>query len=1120
MCYMEEVDLEVVVAWREEQQGHAGALMYEDDPLWYKDAIIYQLHVKCFSDSNDDGIGDFAGLASKLEYIRDLGATAIWLLPFYPSPLKDDGYDIADYRDVHPDYGTLRELRAFVRRAHQMGLKVITELVINHTSEQHPWFQAARRAPPGSAKRDFYVWSDTDQKLAGTRIIFTDTETSNWAWDPVAQAYYWHRFFSHQPDLNHNNPRVVRAVMRVMRFWLEIGVDGLRLDAIPYLCVREGTNNENLPETHQVIKQLRAYLDRHFHNRMLLAEANQWPEDVRHYFGDEDECHMAFHFPLMPRIYMAVAQEDRQPIVEILGQTPGIPESCQWAIFLRNHDELTLEMVTDRERDYMYQTYAADPKMRRNVGIARRLAPLMDNDRDKIELLNSLLLSLPGTPIIYYGDELGMGDNIYLGDRNGVRTPMQWSIDRNAGFSHVDPAQLYLPVIMNPVYGYQAVNVEAQARSPSALLNWMRQIIAVRKEHRAFGRGTIRFLEPHNGRILAYLRQHESETLLCVANLARSAQPVELDLREFNGLIPVELMGRTPFPRIGELPYLLTLPRYGFYWFRLSRDDETQSSFEELRDRPRFRWPFWVLPDGWLTVVEGREHIERELLPDFLRAQRWFGAKGASIEQVQLESEIVREGGSQWLLAVARVVVGGEAQSYFLPLSLSWEEAGDRVLTEHPQAVVAKVRHGPHPGVLHDAFFDPDFARWLLEAVRQERRLDFAGGEIGCMVTQVFPGALAQGPSQVRPMSVEQSHTSLVLDDLLIMKGYRRMPRSPSPELEVGRFLTEVARFPNTPPVAGAVEYRPAEGPARNLALLQGFVHSQGDGWAYSLEQLEEVLELHLAQTRASQSGDGSPELLPGTEERQRSYLAWVHTLGLRTGQLHSALAHDSDEPAFAPEPITASDLERWHELVLADARRTLDALDGQRDQVGEQVRPLLDRLLGQRGAVLERIEHALPARVDAFKTRFHGDYHLGQVLVVGHDVQIIDFEGEQPRPGMPRLLKHSPLRDVAGMLRSFDYAAYAAVFGVSVGRPDDRTVLEPIAREWHDRATEAFLEGYNEGIEGCSSLPEDPEVTRRLLELFVLEKALYEINYELNHRPDWLAIPLRGVLSLLGEAG
>ncbi len=543
-----------------------------DDPLWYKDAIFYQLHVKAFFDSTGDGMGDFAGLTSKLDYIADLGVTAIWLLPFYPSPLRDDGYDIADYYAVHPDYGSLRDFRIFVREAHRRGLRVITELVVNHTSDQHPWFVESR-ASRDNPKRDWYVWSDDDSRYADVRIIFTDTEVSNWAWDAGRQQHYWHRFFSHQPDLNYDNPAVVKAVTRVMRFWLDLGVDGLRLDAVPYLVEREGTSCENLPETHVVLKQLRAAMDRRHPGRMLLAEANQWPPDVLPYFGDGDECHMAFHFPLMPRIWIALRREDRYPIVEIMEQTPAIPEGTQWAIFLRNHDELTLEMVTDEERDYMWSEYAADRRARINLGIRRRLAPLVDNSRRRLELLNSLLFSMPGTPIIYYGDEIGMGDNIYLGDRNGVRTPMQWTGDRNAGFSRADAHALYSPLVSDPVYGYSGVNVEAQERIPGSLLNWMKRLIRVRKQYPAFGRGTLAFLHPENRKVLAYVREHGGTTILCVANLSRFAQYVELDLSACEGRVPVELIGRVHFPRIGQLPYLLTLGPHDFYWFELTDGD-------------------------------------------------------------------------------------------------------------------------------------------------------------------------------------------------------------------------------------------------------------------------------------------------------------------------------------------------------------------------------------------------------------------------------------------------------------------------------------------------------------------------------------------------------------------
>ena len=1094
--------------------------MLQDDPLWYKDAIIYQLHVKCFCDSDGDGVGDFRGLTSKLDYIQDLGVTAIWLLPFYPSPLRDDGYDIADYHGVHPDYGTMRDFRSFVREAHRRGLRVITELVVNHTSDQHPWFQAARAAPAGSAKREFYVWSKTDEKFPETRIIFTDTESSNWAWDADAGAYYWHRFFSHQPDLNHNNPQVVKAVIRVMRHWLDAGVDGLRLDAIPYLCVREGTNNENLPETHDVIRQIRAGVDARHEHRMLLAEANQWPEDVVHYFGDQDECHMAFHFPVMPRIYMAVAQQDRHPITEIMGQTPAIPDSCQWVIFLRNHDELTLEMVTDRERDSMYHHYAQDPRMRCNVGIRRRLAPMMDNDRRTIELLNSLLMSFPGTPVVYYGDELGMGDNIFLGDRDGVRTPMQWTGDRNAGFSRADPARLFLPVIMDPVYGYQAVNVEAQRRSPSSQLNWIKGLMAVRQQHRAFGRGSIEFLQPRNRKILAYLREHDGECILCVANLGRTAQPVELDLGRFNGCIPVELMGRTAFPRVGQLPYLLTLPGRGFYWFVLAERHHAAGTFEDLEARPEL--PVLVLARGWSGLLDpgSLARLTDRVLPAFLRGRRWFGAKGSAVQQVALQGDLISPDPTDhaasegwWLTRVRVQLDSGEAQQYFLPLAVAWDSAADDLLERQPGGVLAKVRQGGQMGVCYDAFCDPQFCQQLVRVMERGEELPLWGGRLQGFTTSAvaMPGEAAD-PDAVRQLDVEQSNTSVVLGERHMLKGLRQVQPGPNPELEVGRFLTEVAHYPNTPPVEGGLVAQGAAGePPTTLAILQGFVPNQGDGWSFTLEYLERCLR--------QQPGEGEP----GAEradhadrvdlEQHASYCAWAHTLGQRTGQLHRALTQSTGDAAFEPEPVSAEDLEQWRLSVDGDVERTLDALQAKLADLPEAARALAQQALQQREGLHRQVQRLSPRELDTVKVRFHGDLHLGQVLVIHHDVQIIDFEGERPRPDGQRLDKHCPLRDVAGMLRSLDYAAHTAV--LTTAEVDPEAALQ-LVRRWQALATQAFLEGYAEGIGGCACHPSDPVQARQLTELFVLEKALYEVNYELNNRPDWVAIPLQGVLSVV----
>jgi maltose alpha-D-glucosyltransferase/alpha-amylase len=1056
-----------------------------DQALWYRDAVIYQLHVKAFFDSNNDGVGDFRGLTSKLDYIQDLGVNAIWLLPFYPSPLKDDGYDVSDYHNVHPQYGTVADFKHFVREAQRRGLKVITELVVNHTSDQHPWFQAARRAPPGSPKRDYYVWSETNQKYKGTRIIFTDTETSNWTWDPVAKAYFWHRFFSHQPDLNFDNPSVLKAVFRTMRFWLDMGVDGFRLDAVPYLVEREGTSNENLPETHAVLRQIRALVDASYPNKLLLAEANQWPEDVRPYFGEGDECHMAFHFPLMPRMYMAIAEEDRHPLVEIMAQTPDIPDSCQWAIFLRNHDELTLEMVTSRERDYMYRMYAADMQARINLGIRRRLAPLMENHPERIKLMNSLLLSMPGSPILYYGDEIGMGDNIYLGDRNGVRTPMQWSPDRNAGFSRADPQRLYLPPIMDPVYGYEAVNVEAQERDPGSQLNWTKRLLAIRKQSRAFGRGALSFLRPGNRKILAYLREYGDEAVLCVANLARTAQPVELDLRRFKGRVPVELLGRTSFPPVGDLPYLLSLPAHGFYWFRLATDAPPPSWHTQMIVPEES--PILVLFDGWVSFFRDkvvpwrmgmaeklRAQLENEVLPRYIEGQRWYASKGSRVERAELHDHAIWDvgemhGGMSWLLQILRV---GE-HSYFLPMALAWEEDEEQVRAL-AQSTVARVRQQANVGVAGDAVTDAGFCRNVVKAIGEGRSLQTERGVIRFTATSVYADIVA-GDVAALPVSrlqTQSTNTSITLDDRLFLKCYRRLRPGVNPELEIGRFLTEVAHFPNCVRVAGAVEYSTGSGEPATLALLQAFVPNQGDGWSYTLDYLQRYLETQ----RGPEAGHGG-------------YLVLMQTLATRTAELHRALATRSGDPAFDPVPLRSEDVEEWKAAVRAEAEDTLRLVKS-------------DTLPGKRAKLFALIDACAAPRRPALKIRNHGDFHLGQVLVANNDFVIIDFEGEPSRPLSHSRRKHSPLRDVAGMLRSFSYAKWSAT---QTGALD----------AWEAETRHAFLASYFAAMKG-SGLFESFEDVAGLLALFELEKVLYELRYEFNNRPDWIKVPLAGVMAML----
>jgi len=1068
------------------------------DELWYKDACIYQLHVKSFCDSNGDGIGDFPGLMSKLDYITDLGVNAIWLLPFYPSPLLDDGYDISEYRNVHPDYGTLADFRQFLRAAHARGIRVITELVINHTSDQHRWFQRARQAKPGSSHRNFYVWSDTDQKYAGTRIIFVDTERSNWTWDPIAGAYYWHRFYSHQPDLNFDNPQVMRAVLSVMRFWLDMGVDGLRLDAVPYLVEREGTNNENLPETHAVLKRFRAEVDAAFPGKMLLAEVNQWPEDTKDYFGDGDECHMAFHFPLMPRMYMAIAREDRFPISDIMRQTPPIPGNCQWAIFLRNHDELTLEMVTDDERDYLWQTYASDRRARLNLGIRRRLSPLLERDRRRIELMNCLLLSLPGTPVIYYGDEIGMGDNIHLGDRNGVRTPMQWSPDRNGGFSRADPATLVSPPIMDPLYGYGAVNVEAQTRDPHSLLNWMRRMLQVRRRHPAFGRGTLTFLYPKNRKILAFLREYQDETLLCVANVAHSHQAVELDLSAFNGRVPVELSAGTPFPPIGELTYLLTLPPYGFYWFALGT----------MSDGPAWHTPApEPLPEFLTLVVRGRlgdailrtarDAIEEDILPQYIAKRRWFGLKDEDIESARIARLIDLTGNAEEIfLAEIEVKTLSGTTCWLLPLGVLWEDGQTAALPS--RLALARVRQHRRVGLLTDGFTLAGFARRTVEALATDLEIKFADGALLFRSTPAARDRLQTAQdAEVSWLAAEQSNSSLTIGDKLMLKIFRRVLPGAHPEAEMGRYLTAQG-FANIPPLLGDVVLFAADGTPHTLAVAVGFIRNQGDAWSWTLDQLKHALDRITA-----------PEATPDVELIDLESL--MAAIGRRLGEMHTLLARETSDPTFAPQTAGATEAARWARRVEERLIKALDLIEArstwQREQDRERARSLLDR----RPSLLTTVQALAKAGEGVPMTRVHGDFHLGQVLVATGDAYLIDFEGEPAASMLERRSKASPLRDVAGLLRSIDYAGAALM-----DRNDDSLVpIDEVRRDefitrYRNQASRAFLRGYWE----ASPLRDAPS-TRALLELFLIEKAGYEIAYEAANRPNWLAVPLAGLSRL-----
>ncbi|MGD0890510.1 MAG: maltose alpha-D-glucosyltransferase [Terracidiphilus sp.] len=1221
------------------------------DPLWYKDAIIYELHVRAFSDANGDGIGDFPGLLTKLDYLQDLGVTCIWLLPFFPSPLRDDGYDISNYVDVNPCYGTLNDFKSFLDAAHNRNMQVMIELVINHTSDQHPWFKGARIAPPGSDARNMYVWSSNDQLFKDARIIFTDTEKSNWTWDETAKAYYWHRFFSHQPDLNFDNPRVTEEVLKAMRFWLDMGVDALRMDAIPYLVERDGTSCENLPETHKVIKSIRATIDAEYANRLILAEANQWPSDVRPYFGDGDECHMAFHFPLMPRIYMALRQEDRLPITDIMAQTPAIPDNCQWGLFLRNHDELTLEMVTNDERDYMYFAYSVDPRMRINVGIRRRLAPLVDNNRRRIELLNSLLLSFPGTPILYYGDEIGMGDNIYLGDRNGVRTPMQWNSDRNAGFSRCDPARLYFPVVMDPIYGYQVINVEAQLSDQSSLLQWTRNMIALRKLFQVFGRGTLRFLNPENRKILAYLRDLDRgdgshETVLCVANLSRFAQPVSLDLAEYAGFEPVEMLGYVPFPTITEAPYALSLAPYSFLWLEIQPSSAQQGlSLPETDLEPSEEntanqaAALDLLTKGWPGLLAGSGlGLLEAALKDWLPRQRWFGSKARKIQSVSVLDWVeIAAGASSGTAnpatgnlsdrsippAVVYVEIGypdSTPDTYQLPLAFSTGSDAEELAISNPQSILASLPTSSGPGILHDATTREDFRRNLLgliegsaslalskstraaldvpassvrppsiepsevdapsaqaadppvgpapitaqpgeaaapprtdaasgnsSAARQKNSLESSSArdlfsQFGCLdarASSAFLGPDASVHLSSRISSAEQSNTSIIYGTQLILKIFRRLQSGENPDVEIGRFLTEVAHFPHVPPFLGEITMIAANGKEQTtVAMLQGLVASQGDGWQWILEQLSGLFAsvAALPAPPAAPTPSFLDDFEPFREalENAGPSIKAVALLGRRTAEMHLALATSTDDPAFSVEPFTPEDLLRDVRRIEVQITAALESVKAKIPTLDDQTASDAGLLLSRRLALFARANSITRIAAAGQRIRIHGDYHLGQTLRTSAasngfaidsgtddgDFVLLDFEGEPARLLSERRQKQSPLKDVAGMIRSLSYAAHSGLdqflkTNDRVQHAIDSQNLAAWADFWQNSASCEFLRAYRKTIAVNPTLLPSAQDSQALLEAYLLEKSLYELLYELNNRPSWLRIPLAGILAL-----
>lgn len=1094
----------------------------EDSPLWYKDAIIYEVHVKAFSDTDGDGLGDIRGLTEKLDYLKDLGITAIWLLPFYPSPLKDDGYDIANYTSIHPEYGTIKEFRHFLAEAHKKGIRVITELVLNHTSYHHPWFQESRKDESNSKFKDFYVWNETPDKYKEARIIFKDFETSNWTYDPVRRQYCWHRFYSHQPDLNYDNPEVQKTMLEVVGFWLKMGVDGLRLDAVPYLFEREGTNCENLPETHEFLRKLRAYVDNRFKDRMLLAEANQWPTDAVAYFGRGNECHMAFHFPLMPRMFLAIQTEDRFPVIDIFEQTPPIPETCQWALFLRNHDELTLEMVTDEERDIMYHLYAKDKLARINLGIRRRLAPLLGNYRRKIELMNILLFTLSGTPVIYYGDEIGMGDNYYLGDRNGVRTPMQWSADTNAGFSKANPQRIYLPVIIDPEYHYEAINIENQQKNPTSLLSWMKNLIAIRKRYKAFGRGKLEFLLSENSKVLAYIRSYEDEQIIVAVNLSKHAQVAEFNMSNYEGLIPHEVFGGSKFPKIKKESYTLTFDPYGYYVFRLVKEE----AMSVARERPDIH-----LEKSLQDLFKGkyREKLETEILPSYLVTSRWFAGKAREISRIKIREILPIEVGSLpsiRIFMIDAVYTEGLPETYLLPIAYGSGESARGVMDQYPQATIAKVKIGAEEGIIYDGAFDSRFRISLLQIIAKGGRIKGAmGGLIGTPRERLYStigSDLTNIGSHI--LKADQSNTSIVFEDRLILKLYRHIEEGINPELEIGDILTE-KKFPNIPALMGDLKYVERGSEPVVIATVERFVKNIGDAWTLTLNEVTKYCERVFTYTEKMNGEPVVPSLLGLVEQGITStikelidptFLEMMRLLGKRIAEFHLALMSEKSNPDFAPEPFNYLYQVSLSQSMMSYAKRILQ-LASHAKKLSDEVRKELDLIISLQDKIMARFKAFQQSKIETLRTRLHGDLHLGQILCTGTDFVIIDFEGEPARTLSQRRLKRSPMRDVAGMIRSFHYVAYAGLFARGSAKPQETLILEKWVNYWYKATASVFLQAYLSTAGDTGLFPRRKEEFNLLLDAFLLEKAIYELGYEINNRPDWTIIPIKGIRDLLG---
>ncbi len=1087
-----------------------------NDPLWFKDAVFYELSVRAFYDSNGDGIGDFQGLIQKLDYLEDLGINTIWLLPFYPSPLKDDGFDVTDHCDVHPDYGTLSDFKLFLKEAHRRNMHVITELILNHTSDQHAWFKRSRKAKSGSRYRDLYVWSDTQDKYKEARVMFSDEESTNWSWDPEAKAYFWHRFYRHQPELNFDNAEVQLEMIKIVDFWMKMGVDGFRLPSVPFLFEEEGTSCENLPQTHVFLKRLRSHIDKHYKNRILIAEANLWPEDAAEYFGDGQECHMNFHYPLMPRLFLALRTEDSYPITDIIEQTPATPLNSQWALFLRNHDELGLEMVTEEEKDYLFKAYASDSNLKYNVGIRRRLAPLLNNDRRKIELLYTILISLPGTPVMYYGDEIGMGDNVYLGDRFGVRTPMQWNMNQNAGFSTANPQRLYLPIITDPIYRHESVNVATQEENPSSLLWWMKHVLSMRKRLNIFGRGEMKIIESSNSKVLAFARTHEKQRVIVVANLSQFSQATTLSLIEYKDCDITEVFSQNKFMNVGDGDYAITIGPYGYFWFQvdtIEKKDKSEASGE---------LPLLKTDISWERLFDNYNEVrvlERKILLPFMKKCRWFGGKAKVVSKIGLHLTIpLKVDRDTHFLSIIEVnYVQRLPEFYFLPLTFVPADSLLERVEYTVQSVVCRGEIQGKAGFIMDSSYDKTFRDFLFTSMENELKLkDDKGGVLTFNASMFTKIDISKGVDS-KILKADQSNTAIIYNDKYFFKFYRKIEKEINPDLEIVRFLSENTSFQNSPKYAGSVEYLDHENNVIVFGLMQEKVENQGEAWGMSVDSIgrfyervitkAKTLKLPKLVNKPAIKFEDAPEVIQ--EFIGRGFYERVVRLGQRTAEMHMALASDASNPAFAPEKYTAN----YQRSVYSSLRKLLKdrfaMLQTHLPKLDPQTKELAKKVLDMEDAILESFSEVYQIKINALKTRVHGDYHLGQVLFTGKDFVIIDFEGEPGFSFSERRLKKNPLKDVAGMMRSFHYAAFGKILLNENYRDRDVEFLESWAEQWQHYVGRFYLGAYMERIGMGTTLSHEDDV---LIRTFLIEKAVYELGYELNGRPDWVSIPLRGI--------